>query len=293
MVQTISKAEGGSEVIAEFYNRLKLAQTREELLAIVNLLCKGYDQVLKGMKPVKSREKNKEEIIDDIKINTKFNEQLKTNPDLVISIATKKIISNYYLNKILSSGKERVNELENLKMSGVSIDEILEFFGESFNETSISNGIEKLSKKIFSDTIDVVSDQLQTHLCWEHCVNASVLQCPKIADQVKQKIGEYDFITDGYQIFDANGKVDQFIVTGCDNYVKAEPKVLTSEEKKRLKIAKESLRMAYFDASSLEEAYLIQADLEARGQIHSIRGRRPDEKTIKLIKARRNSKNNY
>ena len=45
------------------------------------------------------------------------------------------------------------------------------------------------------------------HLCWK-CDCASPLQCSKVEDIVKKEIEEYPFITDGYQIFTKDGKLD-------------------------------------------------------------------------------------
>ena len=121
------------------------------------------------------------------------------------------------------------------------------------------------------------------HLCWEHCDKGYVCKCEKIADIEKKEIGEYSFITDGYQVYDEEGNTEILMVTGCSNYKVEEQKVQTTEEKERLKKLKEGIRMAYFEAGSIEEAHIIQYELEKRGQLSNIRGKRPSEAQVKKL----------
>ena len=125
------------------------------------------------------------------------------------------------------------------------------------------------------------------HLCWENCANALPNVCPKVTDRKKHTIDAYDFITDGYQTFDDKGEVDTFIVSKCDNYQKSIRKEKTKEEAEKLRKIKECLRMAYFEADSLEDAYIIQYELEKRGALKNIKGRRPKEEDLIRMKARR------
>ena len=124
------------------------------------------------------------------------------------------------------------------------------------------------------------------HMCWEYCENASANKCEKIKDLPKKYINEYPFISDGYQVIDNNGNVASFTVSSCNNYQKVKEREKTAEEKARIRKIKEGLRIAYFETLTLDEAYLKQAELYARGEIKNIRGKKPNDKEIALIKRR-------
>ena len=134
-----------------------------------------------------------------------------------------------------------------------------------------------------SETIEDFKTKKAVHMCWHNCSNAFTTKCPKIQDEIKKMINEYDFITDGFQIINSKGQIDRFVVTKCLNYIKEKPKTYTVAEKERLNNIKKGLRMAYFDASTLEEAYLIQHQLEQRGDITNIRGYKPSKDKIKRL----------
>ena len=104
-------------------------------------------------------------------------------------------------------------------------------------------------------------DDPRIHLCWENCANALAGKCEKVTEREKHSISDYDFITDGIQLFDDNGELDTFIVTKCNNYVKTNQKKKNQEEIQRLKRLREGLRTSYFDTETVEEAYLLQDEL--------------------------------
>ena len=125
------------------------------------------------------------------------------------------------------------------------------------------------------------------HLCWKDCSNAYVNKCPKVADIKKKDIGSYDFITDGAQIVEEDGTVDTFIVTGCDLHDVSTKKPLKGAEAKR---AKDSLRMAYFETTTVEEAYIIQKELVDRKLLINPKGRVCDDTTIEEVRKREKQK---
>lgn len=233
--------------------------------------------------------------MDDIKTYGIFfktiNSSLSTNPDLVISITLKKLIATYYLDRILKLKKADINDLENLKLNNTSAEIMLEIIGEKYPKIAMTNGVYELSKKIFLDTIDIAFEQIQTHLCWEDCFNASADKCPKVRNKIKLSIDKYDFIQEGYQILNKKGEIDRFIVTKCDKYEKATPQAMTQAQKERIKKIKDGLRIAYFDAETIEEAYVIQNDLIKKGQIKNPRGRRPDDQQVQIMRLRRKKTN--
>ena len=107
------------------------------------------------------------------------------------------------------------------------------------------------------------------HLCGD-CDNCSPLKCAKVFDIKKEVIKNYDFITDGYQVYDENGEVKTIYVANCEQFVqnKARKKAKTSTELEELKRMKENLKMMYFDTESFDEAEDVQYDLLKRGQIY-------------------------
>lgn len=111
------------------------------------------------------------------------------------------------------------------------------------------------------------------HKCWENCENATVLCCQKIADDVKSPIDKYDFITDGYQIFDEDGKMLCLHIDECENYKKAKPVKLSAEEQRRIKLIREDLRKAFFGTDDLKEAYTTQFAQMRDGRISGVRGK--------------------
>lgn len=106
-----------------------------------------------------------------------------------------------------------------------------------------------------------------THLCWKECVNATPLRCEKIYDEKKQRIDQYDFITDGFQVLvGKKNKIDRFHVSGCNNYEQAEKKEkLPANELKRINNIKRDIAMLYYDAGTIEEADAIQKFQIERG----------------------------
>ena len=149
---------------------------------------------------------------------------------------------------------------------------------------SIMEASPELIKKIKNKDKD---NQNNIHMCWENCTNAYCDKCEKIADIQKKEINEYDFISDGIQIINKSGEIDTFLVNKCQNYEKSKPKKLTMEKIKRLQKIKDGLRIAYFDALTLEEAYITQSDLAERKKIKNIMGSRPNPEQIRKMKLRK------
>jgi len=119
------------------------------------------------------------------------------------------------------------------------------------------------------EAIKMVKGQCPRTSCFE-CVNARANRCEKVADdEGKKNIGEYNFITDGYQSYDANGNIKSFVVSKCNNFMKEEPRKnsTTREEIERLNYLRTSIKILYFDAETIEEANQIQEDLMRRGQL--------------------------
>ena len=97
-------------------------------------------------------------------------------------------------------------------------------------------------KHIEPSLVAEVNDKCKLHLCAENCAKFGVFTCPKIGDRKKQTIDKYEFITDGHQVYRADKRLEEFKVTGCTSYEKAEPKKLTTEEKNQFSHRKNSLK---------------------------------------------------
>ena len=93
------------------------------------------------------------------------------------------------------------------------------------------------------------------HLCF-NCENCSPLTCKKIKDEVKSTIDGYDFIGNGLQVYDHRGDLLYFYVSTCDNFIKDQErkKKTNKEEIKALNRIKESIKIAYFDATDIDDA---------------------------------------
>ena len=123
------------------------------------------------------------------------------------------------------------------------------------------NGITKLELGK-PDILDKLAQEKENyHLCFSCSLNC-VVNCRKVLDKKKQIISNYDFITGGYQVFNDEDEIDRFVVTDCDNYVpevkKGKP---TKEEAKRIKKAREDLKMLYFGTNTYEEACIKQIEM--------------------------------
>ena len=220
MINQISKTPNGNNIIENLYNLLKIAENLNDLINIVNNLSREYGYVLM------SRRVNNH----DIRIRTDFNKYLKYEPELVISIAIKSIISTYFKNLLASMNKQDINDLYNLKITNCGVEDILHELNIS-SHFSCENGIEEIAKKVLLDEIDSVFFSLQKHLCREDCINASAVKCSKFFCNIDlAKITDFIYITRGSQIVDENGTTQRFIVEECDNYVQSNEKVLVRKK---------------------------------------------------------------
>lgn len=88
-------------------------------------------------------------------------------------------------------------------------------------------------------------------------------KCDKMAGRMLNNIDKYDFITDGFTIMGSDGQIEDFLIERCVNYVPDAPrkKANTLEEIKELNRLKESIKMHYFDAESVEEANKVESYL--------------------------------
>ena len=130
-----------------------------------------------------------------------------------------------------------------------------------------------------------MNSETTIHLCWGNCSeafckNADINKCPKVKDRRKKTLDKYEFITDGIQTLDDAGKVEHFIVTGCNKYEPVGEKKLTKEQAISAKEAKAGLMTYYFDAETLEEAQVSQYMQMIRGTLVNVEGKTLPAKTM-------------
>lgn len=126
----------------------------------------------------------------------------------------------------------------------------------------------------------------KTHLCAD-CQNCIPSKCVKVNNRIKKTLDKYDFITDGLQNFEDDGKVGGFLVTGCKDFKKDKQKSLTKEAKAKMNKTRRSLRLEYFGSNSLDEALLEQDRLEKAGFIEINGNREAEHKAIESAKERK------
>ncbi len=126
----------------------------------------------------------------------------------------------------------------------------------------------KLEIKFIDTEILKEMTKKECHLC-ANCENCRADKCQKVHDAENQYISKYDFINDGYQVYNGTGKISDFIVRECGNYEKEQErkKPQTKEELLNQNRLKASLKINYFNAESLEEANRIQNDMLYRGSL--------------------------
>ncbi|MBQ6497629.1 MAG: hypothetical protein IJI58_02815 [Bacilli bacterium] len=112
--------------------------------------------------------------------------------------------------------------------------------------------------KHIEPSIIKASEDEKLHLCAKNCEKFGVFTCPKIGDRHKKTIDKYDFITDGYQIYDDKKQLEEFKITGCTSYKKSKPTELTPEEKDRIKATRKIIMSTYFGTGTVEEARVQQ-----------------------------------
>lgn len=107
------------------------------------------------------------------------------------------------------------------------------------------------------------------HKCWQHCECAKANECDKIYDQYKKTIDEYEFITDGIQIYDNEGRLEKFIVTNCKNYKAKEKLKVSSSERELLNrvIRLYGYKFKLDNIDALNELYELDYRLSQNGHL--------------------------
>lgn len=123
-------------------------------------------------------------------------------------------------------------------------------------------------------------------MCWEHCV---ISDCPKLLARWNEKkdIDEYEFIKEGIQVKDEEGRLEHLLISKCDLYKKAEKKKKISSL--RLTEIIHDLELDYFKADTFEQAartrkaWIASGLLKDKGFRHVESIKKPKGKYLKRI----------
>ncbi len=196
------------KTIYTFFDSINNVKAEKDMTKISEKICSIYRTNIEPTKPEKTV---------DIE---KYGNILKENPELINSIVVKKTLIFYFSKIISSKGYKQIVQLEIMKNSGISMEEIANILGIKFSEQSKKNGVYELSKRLLNDTIDNMYTSTETkekeHLCWK-CQNGTAIDCDKVADCFKKTIDLYDFIEEGYQTYNDNA-LDRFVVKKCKKF---------------------------------------------------------------------------
>lgn len=110
---------------------------------------------------------------------------------------------------------------------------------------------------------EFVGIKKETHLCGEVCQGLGSKRCPKIFDEVKANISEYNFIDSGYQLYNDEGNLEKFIVSGCKCFAP----IVRKENKVLRKSLMDNVKMLYFDTETVKEADEKLESLIERGMV--------------------------
>ena len=92
-----------------------------------------------------------------------------------------------------------------------------------------------------------------SNICGD-CAYGYAHLCPKMEYGPKKFIGDYEYITDGFQIYDTNGEDEVLAITGCTNFSKEQRQARGYTERKRLS---DSLLILFAGGETTNEALAI------------------------------------
>lgn len=246
---TICAKPNGKNAVEELFFRLNEVKDPKELVDIFYLFLQAYELYSDEL----------EMPVTKVKM-ARFIKNLDDDTNLLLSVFVKKLTGLYFFNLVQDKDASEIYYIDSIK----EYDEVFNILNAALSEKSKMNGMLRLSKLTLNDVVNSRFDYINTHLCWENCANSSPLKCAKMGNEAFNSIIDFDFITDGYQVFSASGKSEKFYVTGCKNYIKTEPRVIdNSLRKKGIQFMYET----YFDAESIPEALNKQDELVRHGKL--------------------------
>lgn len=193
---TSFKENHQNDIIIEIYKQLLTIKNKQELEKLFLYFIKYY---YKNNSKAISYEKNilikNYETSKDNILNSFAKTAIKQNFKLLVSRMSQERIKNYYA----ISKTPQNNVLDHLKID--------------FSEENKKSMLYELSKYELEKELEKAYIARKKHLCFGCPV--PILECPKMLDIELKHIENYDFITDGEQIYDQNGELESFKVTRC------------------------------------------------------------------------------
>ena len=227
-------ADCGNDFINDLMNIIKEAEEKKDLEKMVKLLFE-YEKTNK-----------KPRTWDSWQYLHKCYEKDKA---FMMSLIVKKVITKYIRNILENIDFAELTELKFRKMVGEDMHKILLELDPNFDQKSIENGVFNLTAKMLEEEIERAVNKKQVCLCWT-CTNGFPSKCQKISDIDKKHIGDYKYITSGYQnVIDE--KIEDFMVTTCENYEEEQAPGLSPSEFRR---ANNDLTKTYYGTNTVTEA---------------------------------------
>ncbi|MBR1377439.1 MAG: hypothetical protein IJ565_06495 [Bacilli bacterium] len=212
LFNSLFRAIGASDLkINTLYELLIGIKEKSDFIPIVNALKNNY---------IKARLNSIDITRNTARINRVTNcvdEMLIKYPNYVMYEIIKRISAMYFHNYVYNMDKKDLNDLFSLIEDGIEIDEMFDN-NDKLNVKEKNEVIYNASKLAFFRLLRQKYSIDRTHLCWECHIHT--LDCPKMMDIEKKRIDEYDFITDGKQIYD-NNELDEFNVYQCKKFIKS------------------------------------------------------------------------
>ena len=191
---TSYKENHQSDIIIEIYTQLLDVKTKSELEKLFFYSIRSY---YKKTNKITGAEYN---------ILLKSYEKEKDN---TLNIFAKTAIKQYYMLLTYKMSLERIKKYYTISKN--SQNNIIDLLKINFPEEK--SNIYELSNYELKKELEAAYIKRKKHLCFGCPV--PILECPKMLDEELRHIENYDFITEGEQIYDQNGELESFKVTRC------------------------------------------------------------------------------
>lgn len=201
------KEEKNHNQLNKLYNDLLKVTNKETLISLFN----------RTIKESKITRTNEQKELQKIFLEKARNYFVK-NPDYMLNLFVHTLVLEYFNIVAKKISTNSVEVLENLLSVNINDDKISDFLNDSLPSLNKETKLYELSKEYLIYAIKIEYNHRMRHLCWDCTIN--ILDCPKILDEKKKSISNYDFIESGEQQFDRSGNLEKFVVTKCKKFTK-------------------------------------------------------------------------
>ena len=152
-----------------------------------------------------------------------------TNDISVMSTAAKEIVERYIRAYVKGLSDNTVDKVRDDIDNGVDPLTLIKV-GEVSIANSDDKALKEFIKSLFVYLVKERTDELGEHLC-QYC-SVEILDCPKMMDDIKKIISEYDFIVSGKQVTFMNKSSQEQLAIGFDEeYEETETLLVTNCKK--------------------------------------------------------------